>query len=36
MGVLVNSRATTVMATVVTGLVIALNVYLLVQMFAGR
>jgi manganese transport protein len=35
MGGLVNARATTVAAIVVAGLIIALNVFLLVQTFSG-
>ena len=35
MGVLVNDRLTTVAATVVAGLISALNVFLLYQTFAG-
>jgi manganese transport protein len=35
MGVLVNRRATTVAATIAVGLIIALNFYLLIQLFSG-
>jgi Mn2+/Fe2+ NRAMP family transporter len=35
MGVLVNARATTVAACVVATLIIALNLFLLVQTFSG-
>ena len=36
MGVLVNHRITTILASLVAGLIVALNVYLLSQIFAGR
>jgi manganese transport protein len=35
MGVLVNSRPTTVLATIVAGLIVALNLFLLYQTFLG-
>jgi len=35
MGVLVNRRGTTAVASVVAGLIVALNLYLLFQTFAG-
>ena len=35
MGVLVNHRLTTILASVIAALIIALNIYLLVQTFSG-
>jgi manganese transport protein len=35
MGPLVNKRATTLLASVVAALIVALNLYLLTQIFAG-
>jgi manganese transport protein len=35
MGVLVNRRFTTLLASIVAGLIVVLNIYLLVQTFAG-
>jgi manganese transport protein len=35
MGDLVNRQATTVLAAVVAGLIVALNIYLLFQLFTG-
>jgi manganese transport protein len=35
MGVLVNRRVTTVVVSVIAALIVALNVYLLVQVFSG-
>jgi manganese transport protein len=35
MGVLVNRRLTTVVASLIAGLIIVLNLYLLYQIFAG-
>jgi manganese transport protein len=35
MGVLTNSRLTTAVLTLVAGLIVLLNIYLLVQTFAG-
>jgi manganese transport protein len=35
MGVLVNRRLTTVLVSVIAALIVALNLYLLVQVFSG-
>ena len=36
MGVLVNHRVTTIIASIVAGLIISLNIFLLYQTFFGR
>lgn len=35
MGVLVNKRLTTILASIVAALIVSLNIYLLVQVFTG-